>query len=112
MIEKLKQHPKVWAEFDGWLVDTFELEMNFELALITNETPAIIGYLYRFLDDKGIEVFIIPNHKPRMAYIRDGFAYIIFNRPDDISRDGFKTRPEEEEAALIKAFEILEERIK
>ena len=105
MIEKLKAYPKAWELFDNSMpVDPLTLDDIY-----------LIGPLYRFLDDGGIHVnvFLLATYSTYPEY---GYDILVYNNGKRESnyyeKRNFHTRPEAEDAAFIKAFEILEERIK
>ena len=120
MIEKLKAYPKAWADFVFYLInqDThlFEYDIHepdkwVEVLKIPHES--LSGWLYRFLDEKGIHVDILMRTDladiERPLVFGAKIWYVKFEwQIQDLGK--FDSRPEAEEAAFIKAFEILEER--
>ena len=51
-----EKYPKTFRDFEGWLVDKYELEMNFELTLRTSDFDCAFGHLLKFFSENGIEI--------------------------------------------------------
>ena len=101
MIEKLKAYKKAWEMFDDFLVNKTaypQLYMG-----VYCDPIAIVGYLYRFLDEKGIKICERSPYECWWVWANKGTGL-------DLMMLEKVAEYETQEAAFIKGFEILEER--
>jgi len=94
-----EKYPKAWRDFEGWLVDTYELEMNFELTLRTSDLKCAFGYLVlEFFPKYRIEIC---NRSP----YEEWWVWVKKARELPLEKIAEYETPQE---AIEKAFQILE----
>ncbi len=117
MFDKIKKkYPKAWEKFEKFVeVDMRgygEIGDRIWHKLDKMDIGILSGWLFRFFDEQGIQVFITPNYDPdeNMGdFIQGGVAYYILADKKEQQKLPFNSRTEAEESAFTKAFEILEE---
>ena len=109
MIEKLRAHEKAYRLFRDWLHEEFYMLPE------GKQLIDLSGYLYRFLDEKGIHVNVVclSTYTTYPEYAYEILLYSDGERESEYNNErNFNSRQEAEEAAFVKGFEILNERIK
>ena len=110
-----KKYPKTWEKFEDFAIENPELEADVfgysddyvddinRLSLIT-----LSGYLFGFFDKQGIYINFVCERNTPDDYL---YSFKWFIRGYAVSKEEYDNRPKAWEAAFIKAFSIIEEKL-